>query len=707
MIQGKPIEIEVQGLVYSTPPMPNIKKIRGYKRKQNDQVWHRRTEYEQWDWNILTEDEDGRPLIPWYRNKETPEEQFEWYEQEIHRINYGDWIMINGVPTFFNKYCYFFHQWFVLLIEQIYPSYKDTSLEYFLFYELCESDRGCLGDCGIKGRRIGLSSMASSIHLQVGIIENNTLQGVVSKTGEDAYEMYLMIKNGLENLPMFLMPELNKVTDSEIHIAKQSKKISSNNKFVSADKGLNNRINHLATAENAYDGRRARRIIIDEAAKWEKVNVQTCLSKISDTLVVGSSVGGHVSVFSTVNKGEKGGDNFKKIWMGSDHVDGKKDKFGRTETKLKRFFMPGYRGLLGYVDKFGNSVVDTPTPEQSAYMATLIDPSTGDLACLDPTVGAKEYLMEERKMKAHDPELYAEQVRKYPFEWKEVFKDANNQCHFNLEELNDQIERVETILQEKSGVKENGRRGRWKEDYHGNAIWVDDPAGMCFVLKFIQEEGQANKHLKKGSITCPDNTAYGAAGLDTYANARQAVEKGSDACMVVFQRYNPLDPDNSGMPVAMFLGRPSTKAEFHQQVSLMLRYYGIKMLAERAPTDWEDYFVEKRLATKPDFNGKKEGYLLLTKRANGSDIYGIAAQDTMARETHLTEMVEYALNNMHKILFLRILKDMVDFNIKDRTDYDAAMAFGYALMAVRDSVAPIQAKSNNVQMIKTYKLKTA
>lgn len=697
----KTLKIEVQGLIYETPVVPPIKEIRGSHLPKKDQVWYRDTTYEKWSWNT-----DPSKGALWNVNASV--EQREWYEGAIRKLHYGDWIMINGTPTYFNKYCYFFHTWFTLLIEQAYPSYKDTSLEYFYFYQLCEDDQLTLGDCGIKGRRVGLSSMSASIKLLISLIEDNTLQGIVSKTGDDAQEMFFMVKNGLECLPEFLMPDLNKVTESEIHIAKPAKRITSKNTKASGEKGKNNRINWLDTAENAYDGRRARHITLDESAKWKKVNVQITLSKISDTLVVGASVGGHVSVFSTVNKGDAGGDNFREIWDGSNHIDGKKDMFGRTRTKLKRFFIPGYKGLLGYIDKFGNSVIDTPTPEQTAYLKDYIDPSTGKKGCPNPYIGAKEYLMETRKMNAHDPELLAEEVRKYPFEWKEVFKGANNQCHFNLDDLNNQIERIEDEIRSlgrNPDKSENGRQGLFKKADNGRQRFVDTNEGMWYILEFL-DEGEDNKHILKGSIKCPDNTIYGVAGLDTFSNARTTVDKGSDACCVIFKRYNPLNPENSGMPVAIFIGRPKTKIEFHTQIYGALEYYGIRMLAERAPTDWEDYAIEKLLATPLD-QKKKFGYLVTTKRADDSEIYGIAPQDTQARETHLTEMIEYALNNMHKIKFIRILKDMLKFNIKERTDYDAAMAFGYSLMALKEKVKPISAKKDFVQYLRTYRLKAS
>ena len=676
---ARQIKIMVQGLEYVTPDVP--KQIRGRDLMKRDQVWNRDTTYLQWDWNT-----DPSQGFVWH---EKPSKgQIEWYEAEIERLHTGAWIMIYGEPIYFNKYAYFFHQWFMLQ-EGIYPIFKDTSLEYFRFYQLCEDDDFTLGDCGIKGRRVGLSSMKASINLLIGLLEENTLQGIVSKTGTDAKEMYLMVKNGLENLPEFLMPDLAKVAETELHIAKPRSRISTNNKTVSGDKGKNNRINWLSTAENAYDGRRARNITIDEAAKWEEANVEICLAKISETLVIGASVIGHVSVFSSVNRGDKGGNNFKNIWIGSNHL-GKLDTVGQTETRLKRFFLEGYRGYFGYIDKYGNSVIENPTPEQTAYLTKLVDPTTGKKACPNPKIGAKQYIQERRSLLSNNPEKLSEWVRMYPFEWQEVFKDSNNMCHFNLNELNEQILEIELELEGKN-KSENGRVGVFKKNDSGEVYFVDSAKGMWYILEFPE---QYNKSVYNGSVKCPNNTNYGASGLDTFANAKQTVEKGSDACCIIHKRYDALSPETSNMPVAMFLGRPKTKEEFHSQIFYGLEYFGIKMLAERSPTDWEDYAIMKRYASPLDAT-KKQGYLISTKRSNNSEVYGIAPQDKEAREQHLTEMVEYSLNNIKKIKFLRLLKDMVNFNINARTDFDACMAWGYALMGLKEHALPIKKVDNS------------
>lgn len=683
------IVIEVQGLQYTCPPTPKLSTIRRSSKKTEDQIYFRDTTYEQWDWDAS-------------QNEWLPE-QLQWYEDEIERLHIGSWIMINGVPTYLNKYAHFFHQWWVLL-SGLRPDYKETSIEYFRFFELCEKDRFCFGDLGIKGRRVGLSSMSSSIKVLIGLLENNTLSGIVSKTGTDAYEMYLMAKNGIENLPRFITPEVASVTESEVHIAKQTPRISKNNKYLSADKGKNNRINWLDTSETAYDGRAMRHVTIDEAGKWKKFNVKTCLGKISDTLITGATIVGKVSVFSTVDKGDSGGDNFREIWDGSDHIDGKKDVYGRTKTKLKRFFIPAYRGYLGYVGKYGESVIENPTPEQTEYLRThkyYNFVSNEWETCPDPTIGAKQWLQVTRDMLAGDLEALAEEMRKNPFEWREVFKGANNLCHFNLEELNNQIERIETLL-EGTNKKENGRRMTFKMADNGEKYPVDSSTGMWYIMNLI--EGNQNKSVYKGSIKCPDNVAWGASGLDTYANARATVDKGSDACLIVCSRFNVLDPQNSGKPEAMFLGRPDTKGEFHTQIAYGLEYFGIKMLAERSPTDWEDFFIAQYLASPLDAI-KKHGYLVTTKRADDSEVYGIPSQQNKnAIEQHLTVMVEYALNNMHKIPFLRLLRDMLKFNLSDRTDYDACMAFGYALIALLATVKTTNViKENHMHIIPIVK----
>ena len=44
---------------------------------------------------------------------------------------------------------------------------------------------------------------------------------------------------------------------------------------------------------------------------------------------------------------------------------------------------------------------------------------------------------------------------------------------------------------------------------------------------------------------------------------------------------------------------------------------------------------------------------------------------------------------------MRLLKDMVNFNINARTDFDACMAWGYALMGLKEHALPIKKVDNS------------
>src|SRR5690606_31512901 len=175
------------------------------------------------------------------------------------------------------------------------------------------------GLIGIKGRTLGMSSMAAAIQLRIALTEKHTLQRIVSKTGQDAKEMYLMIKTSLENLPTFIMPSMRNIGAKAIHLATARERISKNNPSVNPNKGLNNRVTWLPLAQNSYDGRELRCLIIDEAGKMAEIDLTKLFRKISETLVTGANVVGKVLMFSTINAPDQGGSNFETLWRQSDH----------------------------------------------------------------------------------------------------------------------------------------------------------------------------------------------------------------------------------------------------------------------------------------------------------------------------------------------------------------------------------------------------
>lgn len=670
---------EIQGLTYVEPDRPPLKEIRGYGLPKFKQVWERDTTYEQWSWN--TDPEEGEV---WTENP--AEGQMEWLEAEIDRLHNGSWIFIDGVPTYLNKFSWFYHQWFTHQ-GGYYSQYRDTSVDFFRFWEIIDKDPFTLGCIGIKGRRLGMSSMAASIHLLYALTESNNLQGITSKQAVDAKEMYLMVKNALENLPSFLMPQLRNVGEKEIHIDSPRERISKNNQKASGERGLNNRINWLAPAENAYDGRELRFLVTDEAAKWEDVHVGKYLSKVSETLVTGATVVGKILMFSTVNAPDKGGAEFEELWINSDHTDPKLlDEDGQTPTRMRRYFVPGYVGVQGYIDWAGRSVVDTPTSEQSEYLSKQKNPKNGAPLCGNPNIGSKEFRERQREHKGRNPELLAEEKRKFPFTWQEAFDSANTACLFDLENIKQREEELKDKLASLGRDLENdelGRRGWFIKLDSGRVKFKDDPEGLWYIDTLLPE-AESNKFEEVRGIKTPTNEVFGAAGLDPIRAGDKTVDSGSDACCVIRSRYSSLDPDNTGKPVAMFLGRMSNSNKFHEQIYNGLQYYGVKMLAERSPLNWLDYAEDNGLT----------GYLYGTKRSDGSEVKGIPNQQSEAtKQEHIDIQVIQSESDWYKIPFIRLVRDRKSFDIKNRTAFDAVMADGYAIMALKIPVKQVQKRN--------------
>lgn len=677
-----------KGTTYKTPEIPPLNKIRGHKLHPKDQVYARHEEYLKWEWN-----DNPKNGACWWEDPENG--QMQWYYDEIYRILNGEWVMIEGKPVYLNLFAYFYFQWFYTK-EGDRPLYKDTCLLFMYFMEIVFFiDRKCRGGNTMKGRRKHVSTMCMSIMLQFGLIKENIEQGITSMAAKDAEKIFqLMLVNGYSRLPNFLKPRMSGTDDPKtiLHLIKKAGMVTKDRSSGSEKEGLNNRMEWRAPKPNVFDGDGLWYLLLDEAGKWPKdVPVDEYLEIASNIITRGREMG-RIIIITTVNSGDKGGDRYKIVWKGSDQS--KLDELGQTANKLYQYFIPGYMGGrdLGWVDKYGNSVWDTPTEEQTEWLKN--DPYT-----LDPYMGCRAYCELQRKLKANDPEKLQEEIRMFPFNPEEVFNTANNQCHFIIKDVNDQIEWVESQIGNK---KEYGRQMTFKMAPNGEKYPVDDPMGMWWIDQLIEDN---NKSVFKGSIKCPDNVAFGAAGMDTYANSRTSVDKGSDACLVVMSRYSYLTPDASYSPIAMFLGKPKTKEEFHTQIAYGLEYYGIKMLAERSPTDWEDYFTNPKIRLASPLDApKKHGYLITTKRHDDSEVYGATTSGKETMEQHLTVQVEYALNNIRKIKFLRVLKDMLKFNISDRTDYDGCMAMGYALMALQATVKITnEVRENHMSIIPVHK----
>lgn len=668
-------KLYIEGLQYEFPKKPSKKEMINHGKPVKEQLWTRSYEHEKFDWSNGWED-----LL------EDNPKQLEYIVREIKRLHEGAWVLIEGEEVYLNNFMYFFLQWY-MLEDGSYPDFRDSALYYYRFMEICQKAKLCAGHTLLKARRLGATSMTLSA-LQLGLlIKRNSNFGIVSNKGDSAKKAFARAVKSMGNLPSFLRPTQEGTTAPKqvLSLKEQAKRISKDNKNGSAQGGLNNELSWQNTDLNSYDSYALADLLLDEGGKYPKdCPIDKYLPVVIKCLKKGAKIVGKIMMPTTVNPPHAGGAEYREVWDNSDQS--KADYLGQTKTGLYRIFIPAYIGFDGYILPSGKSVWDTPTPEESKLLAQ-------NDGCPDPTIGAKEYLNNVRKNLENDVEALQEEIRMNPFSAEEVFESANERCIFNLTNLNKrENELVDELLDKGLSVKngELGRRG-WFRKRGDKVVFEDDPLGLWYI-HYMLPANQSNLYRYVGNEKEPTNQAFGAGGMDGYVSGQATVDKGSDGCLIIRSRKTTSLPDEySGVPIAMLLGRMENVDEFYEQAYNGLIFYGVKMLCERTPLTFEEYAKKHNLTR----------YLYGTTRSDGSKVLGIPAQQAKAViEKHAKAQVMASLDDHYKIPFMRLVRDRKSFSTKDRTDYDACMADGYANMALEYEILEIKQANSNIKYIR-------
>lgn len=417
-----------------------------------------------------------------------------------------------------------------------------------------------------------------------------------------------------------------------------------------------------------------RRLILEDftitlnCGKYPKdVPFSKYLPVVTKCLKRGARVVGKLMAPTTCNPPADGGSEYQEVWSNSDQ--NKMSSLGQTGTGLYRIFIPAYIGFEGFILPSGRSVISNPTPEEQEALKKL--------GCPNPTVGAKDFLEDTRKQKENNPEDLQEEIRMNPFSPKEVFDTANNRCLFDIDNLNKREQELSEQLLDMGknpNKDELGRRGWFNKSPNGRVEFVDDPKGIWYAHILLSHEESNKFEIRGNGEKVPLNEELGAGGFDPIFSSDATVDLGSLSCCIIRNRFSSMSPHNTGIPMAMALGRMDDVDKHNEQIFNGLQYYGVKMLAERAPINYITYAKREKLT----------GYLYGTQRSDGTWIYGIVSQQTLAvKDEHAEVQVLSSLHDHDKIPFIGLIRNRKGFDVNDRGDWDICMADGYALMALR------------------------
>lgn len=633
----------------------------------SEQYWRRRELPEYFD--VVKKDADGNAILT--------EQQAAYAREEVRRCKEGFAFMNNGVVTHVTGKHYFYLQWWKLE-DDIYPDYRDADRRYFWFLHHWENVLWCLGVGRGKKRREGASSQATSNLAYEAIFYTNSNCGLVSKTKDDSRDTFTdMVRFGYQQLPPFLKPRQTNREDSvtELVFAARVDKKSG------GDKGLSSKINYRAPVLNAYDRGRMSRVLVDEGGKWAiEVPFSKFIGIVSKTLVKGAKRVGFIEAPSTVNELTKGGGaEFKKFFEMADQF---KSGGRKTLNRFVTYFSPAYDNYEGFIDQFGMSVIEKPTPEQYDYLVkkwVVKDPITGEtlseISEEDIAKGAKEYVLSRRQGLVGS--ALEEEIRMNPCTVQEMFEAANMDCMFNSYNINQRKRQLEDTPKIKRTVvfyRKSENEVGWRE------VAPRENPFHWEITQFPDDE-ETNKFEYKDRLRFPMRTHDGVIGIDSYSNSQGGKKYGSKACAWIGRRLNAFDDENTGKVIGRLYGRPAVKDTLHEQVLLAAEYYGYQAFYEHTADDYESYFRQRG----------KINYL---------GLYPINLIDPLKIESaerfRGTPITPYSLTKQHdlgiayfeqycqKIDWVELLDVALQYDPYKRTEFDQMTSFLITIAALAD-----------------------
>jgi len=677
--------VELHGLLVVLPKKPKRSEILFYDKPKAMQMWQRIS--------MPEELQRIRSMDEWLEKPSEFRKKFRAYiEQEFQRRRDGVWFYNNGVPTYITGRHYMFLQWSKIDIG--YPSYLAFQKEIFLHMAACEVDPRCFGQLYTKCRRSGYTNVCSSVLVDEASQVKEKLLGIQSKTGKDAQENIFMKKVVaiFRSYPFFFKPIQDGTTNPRMELAfrEPSKRITKNNKTSQRGDALNTVINWKNTTNNAYDGEKLHMLYLDEAGKWEKPTDIREAWRIERTcLIVGKRVVGKALVGSTVNPMNKGGEEYKGLWLDSDPNE--RNNNGRTRSGLYRIFIPAYEALEGFFDKYGNAVVNDPEGDIMGIDGEEVDQ------------GSRKYLKNERHSFKDDPSELNEIIRQFPFTEDEAFRDSIEGSLFNIGKIYQQIEYNEDL--HPNPVVQGNFIWRKKDE---EVVFSPDPNGRFRVAWLPPDHLRNIQRDERGKKVAP-NAHIGCGGVDSYDLDATVDGRGSKGALHMYNKFNMDVPGN--MFVVEYASRPDLASIFYEDVLMCAFFYGYPLLIENNKYGIARYFESRGY----------DGYLMdrpeHLKSASSSSVRtkGIPSnsQDVIQSHAHAIEAyihdhvgLNIETGEVGNMLFNRTLEDWIGYKIEKRTKFDLTISSGLALLAAqKKKKEKVRSTFDDKQFFRTFKPK--
>ena len=627
----------------SSPLPPPLEFIEGYGLPAEEQYWRRlelpkglkELERQSFDMMFLLEQRNRQETVQGYKvyqkyweiltqNQEKYKEEIEWIKKIWwHRIH-GYWMFLDGEPIYLpGDYFDYLTFWYIKEAE-IYPDFREEDRIISIFSQYLETttetfeelnpdngramknedgtyhmvnvgSRVFFGEMTPKFRRAG-ETQRGCHKVWKGTSTTQASYGtIISMEGENAEKHYYKkLIPAWNKYPLFLKPIwMGSKRPTSI------KMIEPPNVF--HIEGLGSLIDYTDSAGiSKNDGDTLHFSLMDEEGKskvaiFERWNV----NKIAMSRGGGMNVIGYSLHPSTVEEMDEGGMEFYKMGQLSCFYE-RMPVTGQTYSGLARIFIPAFRKLDGFIDRWGKSVIDKPTERQMKYSPRARFAITGK--------GARESLQSQldallAKGTPEALEAYRSRRRKFPMKWADCWLGSSGNVGFNLEIID---RRIEVLNRLKSLGKMNYKTGYFYRE-NGNpddkVLWMTDPDNPKFRISIDIDAVASNQRTRidvydslKGKWVSSWSPIHGerfTLGVDMFRNltpvqAKQTARFGgtssnsrqSNGGIAIKWEKDDAYP-NSNRCILSYDYRPPTQMEFMEDVLMAAQYFGAMIYPEQ------------------------------------------------------------------------------------------------------------------------------
>ena len=680
-------------------------------------------------WEIVREEEENL------------EEELIWLKKVWWHRTYGYWYYNDGELTFLPPDYYDFLNFYFIDEAVCYPEYRDDVRRKFCFawyLESCTETFKDLDDAGkAQKNKDGKYEMVDmGRRLFFGDVEPKT-----RRTGATHEAVHKILKGAMTNLSYFSTIISFEGKNAEVHYKK--KLLPAFDSYPMCLKPIwegNRRptILRLDAPPNVYharglrsaiafsdsgglfanEGDRLNGVLNDEQGKglgstadiFERWHV----NKFTMSTGMGVNIlkGAYVKNPSTVEDMEGGTAPYQKMCNLSNFYIRIPIK-GQTTEGFARVFLPAYLRLEGYIDRFGKSVIETPTERQIRLSPMSIFAVSKK--------GAKESMQAERDalLATNTPEsleLYRSIRRKSPFRWAECWLGSSGNVGYNLEIID---KRLGEINKERSFNKPPYRTGYFYREHgkpDGNVLWMDDPDNIKFRMSIdipVALQNQREKieiwdGLSQKIVPAwkPINGQRFTLGCDPYRNlkateAKQISKMGtstsnsrqSDGGIAILWEHDPsIDNDTnkknweSFRCVLSYRHRPQTQADYFNDVIMAAQYFGAMIYPEQNVEALISYVYDKGYA----------GYFLFDVGLDGKQkpLPG-RYNSTETNQDMVREYKDYIEFRGHVECHDDLLNEVKSFKgVESFTRLDLKTAFGMALLGSKSRYRELLGSDN-------------